>query len=142
MALLDVGISSKVLKLSADHMHPCYEIILNLEGEGITIAGESRMPFYPGSIEIIPRNTPHNKQSQEGFRDVYIKTDVLPDAVIKAFEQGIPTFDDDYNQTMTGLMKMMLCRYLVNNKNDVNRYALVEPCVNISKISEVAVIIN
>lgn len=31
---------------------------------------------------------------------------------------------------------------VVNNKNDVNRYALVEPCVNISKISEVAVIIN
>ncbi len=31
---------------------------------------------------------------------------------------------------------------VVNNKNDVNRYALVEPCVNISKISEVAVIVN
>jgi rod shape-determining protein MreC len=31
---------------------------------------------------------------------------------------------------------------IVNSKNDVNRYALVEPCVNISKISEVAVIIN
>ncbi len=31
---------------------------------------------------------------------------------------------------------------IVNNKNDVNRYALVEPCVNISKISEVAVIVN
>lgn len=31
---------------------------------------------------------------------------------------------------------------IVNSKNDVNRYALVEPCVNISKISEVAVITN
>ena len=31
---------------------------------------------------------------------------------------------------------------VVNSKNDVNRYALVEPCVDISKISEVAVIIN
>lgn len=31
---------------------------------------------------------------------------------------------------------------IVNSKNDVNRYALVEPCVDISKISEVAVIIN
>lgn len=31
---------------------------------------------------------------------------------------------------------------IVNNKNDVNRYALVEPCVDIDKISEVAVIIN
>ena len=31
---------------------------------------------------------------------------------------------------------------IINNKNDVNRYALVEPCVNISKISEVAVITN
>ena len=31
---------------------------------------------------------------------------------------------------------------IVNNKNDVNRYALVEPSVDISKISEVAVIIN
>lgn len=31
---------------------------------------------------------------------------------------------------------------VVNNKNDVNRYALVESCVNISKISEVAVIVN
>ena len=31
---------------------------------------------------------------------------------------------------------------IVNSKNDVNRYALVEPSVNISKISEVAVIVN
>ena len=31
---------------------------------------------------------------------------------------------------------------VVNSKNDVNRYALVEPCVDISKISEVAVIVN
>lgn len=31
---------------------------------------------------------------------------------------------------------------ITNSKNDVNRYALVEPCVDISKISEVAVIIN
>lgn len=31
---------------------------------------------------------------------------------------------------------------VVNNKNDVNRYALIEPCVNINDISEVAVIIN
>ena len=31
---------------------------------------------------------------------------------------------------------------IVNNKNDVNRYALVEPCVDIGKISEVAVIVN
>ncbi len=31
---------------------------------------------------------------------------------------------------------------IVNSKNDVNRYALVEPSVDIKKISEVAVIIN
>ncbi len=31
---------------------------------------------------------------------------------------------------------------IVNNKNDVNRYALVEPSVDIRKITEVAVIIN
>lgn len=31
---------------------------------------------------------------------------------------------------------------VVNSKNDVNRYALIEPCVNINDISEVAVIIN
>lgn len=31
---------------------------------------------------------------------------------------------------------------IVNNKSDVNRYALVEPSVDISKITEVAVIIN
>lgn len=31
---------------------------------------------------------------------------------------------------------------IVNNKNDVNRYALVEPSVDITKISEVAVITN
>ena len=31
---------------------------------------------------------------------------------------------------------------IVNNKNDVNRYALIEPCVDINSISEVAVIVN
>lgn len=31
---------------------------------------------------------------------------------------------------------------IVNSKNDINRYAIVEPCVDIKKISEVGVIIN
>ena len=31
---------------------------------------------------------------------------------------------------------------IVNGKNDINRYAIVEPCVDIKKISEVGVIIN
>lgn len=119
MALLNVGTSPKVLKDCGDHMHPFYEIILNLEGEGITIVGGHQLPFCPGSIELIPKNVPHRKQSQEGFRDIYIKTDVLPDAMVRAFEQGIPIFEDDYNKTMTSLIKMMLCRYLVSNKEDV-----------------------
>lgn len=58
------------------HQHPCWEIILNLRGEGIESVGAKEHRFYPGSITLCPPYTPHvkNAGSPEGkWQDIYLK---------------------------------------------------------------------
>ncbi|MBQ7336110.1 MAG: helix-turn-helix domain-containing protein [Clostridia bacterium] len=100
------------------HTHECYELILNLEGEGIAMIGNSDYPFCPGSVHIIPPNTPHSKTSKNQFLDIYFHTDTLP-LLPPSINKNEPiVFQDDNEKTLETLMKMMLNRYLHSNKHD------------------------
>lgn len=70
MAPLLVGSSPSQLTDHELHSHDCYEIIVNTEGEGVAEIGGREYPFSPGSIHVIPPETPHRKTSPEGFRDI------------------------------------------------------------------------
>ena len=40
---------SPLLHECAAHMHPCWEIILNIRGKGVETVGSRQHAFYPGS---------------------------------------------------------------------------------------------
>ena len=63
MPLLLVGASPVSFTDFASHSHDCYEVILNTEGTGTAVIGGAEYPFSPGTIHIIPPNTPHSKRS-------------------------------------------------------------------------------
>lgn len=121
MALLHVGTSPVVFTEHEAHSHDCYEIILNLEGTGEAQIGAGEYSFAPGTIHIVPPNTPHSKRSKEGFRDIYLHTDSLHPAEAAQWEYlaGEPlVLADDAAHTMEGILKTLLARYLLHSRND------------------------
>ena len=119
MSLYTINTSPFFYEYYGNHTHECYELILNLEGEGTLTVGDSEFHFFPGSIHIIPPNTPHIKRSDDKFRDIYFLTDTLC-ASPSARDISEPiAFCDDSEKTLEKLMYMMLYRYRLGNKNDV-----------------------
>jgi len=113
MALCSVGASPRALTHSRAHQHPFFEVVLNLEGEGITDIGGERSAFFPGSVHIVPPYTPHTKETQATFQDIYFHTDTIPFPL-----PGPVSFRDDGAGTLRQLMQMMLSRYLQCRQND------------------------
>ena len=122
MALLYVGASPAVFTDCALHNHDCYEIILNVEGTGTAEIGGKEYPFTPGSIHVIPPHTPHRKQAEQGFRDLYLHTDTLQRGDTPQFAAPPMTepllLADDGCRTMEGLFSILLGRSQLNRGDD------------------------
>ena len=121
MALLTVGASPRLFTDFALHDHGCFEIIMDTEGEGIYRIGEKTYPFAPGTVHIIPPNTPHRKTAANGFRDIYLHTDSLaPHGAYGAFVSTEPiVLTDDTSHTMENLFLILLSRYAASNGRDI-----------------------
>lgn len=67
---------SPLLHECAAHMHPCWEIILNIRGKGVETVGSRQHAFYPGSICVCPPNTMHEKKAESSaslWQDIYLR---------------------------------------------------------------------
>lgn len=128
MPFLHVGTSPKIITHANIHKHPCYEIILNTEGEGIENIGEHKQYFCSGSVHIIPKNTPHMKYSEKGFSDIFIQSDNLSPILEGILKTRPIFFDEDGTGILSSLIKTMLLRYLGGKKNDsllISMYELI-----------------
>ena len=114
---LSVGSSRKTLTFSRAHTHPFYEVIIEAEGDGYYLIGDEKFDFKKGTVAIIPPGVSHMKVSDKGFRDVYISMTELP-FLTGEEKQKCRVFDDDLNETLFGVMEMMLLRYLEGEKGD------------------------
>lgn len=54
------------------HSHEFYEIMHYVEGEGHLAFGETKCPFSPGTIIIVPAGVVHGSVSEHGFRNISI----------------------------------------------------------------------
>ena len=108
-----IGISQRFRKYSTAHTHECCEVILNIKGEGTITIGEEKLPFFPGSVHIVPKNTPHIKEASIKFQDIFLLTDDI------SFVQKSPfAFQDDEAKTLEKLLQIMLCRYPRETQGD------------------------
>ena len=130
MALLLVGASPTTFTSFEAHTHDCFEIILNTQGEGTAEIGGAEYPFSPGTIHVVPPNTPHGKRSAGGFRDLYLHTDTLRWAesavqTEKAIKEPL-VLADDTCRTMESILNILLARYLQSSKTDAVMEALYQ----------------
>ena len=130
MSLLSIGFSPSVFTDCPLHNHDCYEIILNKEGTGTAEIGERKVPFSPGTIHVIPPNTPHRKRAEKGFRDLYLHTDSLRPSGAPSLlpsSSSEPLFlSDDAGRTMEGLFTILLGRSSLSRGRDVISMSLFD----------------
>ena len=129
MSLYEINTSPHFFKYCGPHTHKCYELILNLEGSGTMTIGSEEYDFFPGSVHIVPKDTPHIKYTEDKFRDIYFLTDTLPYS--SQFDNTPIAFSDDANKTLEKLMHMMLYRYLEGHKNDTVLESMYELAMRI-----------
>ena len=103
-----VGISASISS-SPEHEHESYELILNLKGNGIMTIENTDYQFTSGTVVLCPPKFRHIKQSDSGFKDIYLRFDhdLKTDRII--------TYDDNEHKTITALLHQALRYY--NSKN-------------------------
>ena len=102
MKHLIVGKSALTLN-HRSHEHDMWEIIANTKGNGYFTFGDTRRPFREGSIVCIPPGIPHEKDSREGFLDIWIQLSDFP-----ALDKTKPTFvNDDASGNIISLINIL-----------------------------------
>ena len=114
-----VGVAPCALKMCRPHSHESWEIVLNLNGEGVSQIGDTEYPFQAGTIICQPPNIPHSKNSSGSFTDIFIQTDTLE----MPFGGEIAIFNDDEEKSFESLMFLAL---RVFHKKDSNYPAILD----------------
>lgn len=118
MSLVFVGLSRKNITYASSHTHRNYEVILNMEGSGRILIGSQALSFGPGTIHIIPPDTPHIKTSDTGFQDIYFQTTVLYPNTKQAQSKDPLCLQDDPGKTVETMLQLLFSRYCTKPKND------------------------
>lgn len=120
MNVKNIGITPTTRKVGYRQNQDFWEIILNLEGEGIGYIGENEYRFFPGSIICIPPNIIHSKTAKNEFKDIYIQIYRF----ISPFPEDKPVFFiDDETKSIENLLLMAIKFYY---KKDLNYEVVVE----------------
>lgn len=118
MPIFLAGTSRMKLTQYPGHKHDHYEVILNIDGEGISIIGEGKYPFAPGTIHIIPPNVIHKKESELGFRDIYFVSNSTLFHDYFALQYEPVVLHDDKEHTLHKLMTIIVSRFQKQKRHD------------------------
>jgi len=70
-----VGIQHLNVNTWPAHTHNLWEIVLNLDGNGMADIDGRQIPFSPGTVFCLPPGALHSKTSAGFFRDLYVHVD-------------------------------------------------------------------
>lgn len=94
---------SALITVHGRHMHETWEIISNIEGQGVFEFDGEMIPFDEKTIVCIPPRVPHAKFSDEGFRDIWVQLAHFP-----SLDTTKPTFlTDDSDCNISSLINIL-----------------------------------
>ncbi len=104
-----VGIGAS-LSSSPEHVHDSFELILNLKGNGTMTIENTDYCFSPGTVVLCPPDSKHIKQSDFGFKDIFLRFN-------DDLKINLPViYDDSENKTVKSLLHQALRYY--NSKSN------------------------
>lgn len=85
------------------HEHECWEIISNIEGDGFLDFNDMRIRFDENVIVCIPPHIMHEKNSQYGYRDLWVQFSDFPE-----LDSNVPTIlTDDSEHNISALINIL-----------------------------------
>ena len=103
--------------LAAPHIHPFYEIILTLKGEGEVAVDEQKFYMRPGCFLVIPPHALHGGLSEEGgYEEIFIQVDSIP-VLTEELKNGALCVENDQDGLLKPLAESLLHRF-VRGKRD------------------------
>lgn len=118
--LYTLGTSPYTLKRTHIHKHDAWEIVINAQGSGIAVIGDTTYPFETGTIMCIPPHMEHCKISKDGFYDLYLHVDnPFPDANLP--DTAPILFNDDLEKSFENLLRSLIHMYYqkIPNKESI-----------------------
>ena len=97
------------------HSHEMWEVLLNIEGNGISRINGQAYEFHPGTIFCIRPGVVHSKQSEEGFVDGCV---LIRDFCFKDAQEDVLEFHDDERGTFYSLFRVAF-QYPMDPSQDV-----------------------
>lgn len=116
MEILLIDKSPQVYYDFRSHSHGYWEIICNIQGEGVATIDGQDYPFREGTIFCVPPGVEHRKSASQGFIDACLFLRDFP------FGEGIHCFTDDAGRTFQTLL---LIAYDVQTRGDKNAKAMI-----------------
>ncbi len=102
MKILASGKSAYMTEFAA-HSHPFWELVINIEGEGLFTAGGRDHLFRRGSVACVPPGVEHKKRSRESFRDIWVQCS----GVSELDNTDVSLVEDNAGGEITALMSML-----------------------------------
>jgi len=102
--------------LTAPHIHPFYEIILTLKGDGEVAVEERNFHMHPGSVLVIPPNALHGGLSVGGYEEIYMQIDSFP-MLAEDLENGVLHVENDTDGLLMQLARQLLYRFVRGEKD-------------------------
>lgn len=118
MTVFLAGTSHMTLIQSPEHRHDHFEVILNINGDGIASIGDKSYPFSPGTIHILAPNTPHKKYASDGFQDIYFISDSSQFHNYHFLPNEPIVLHDDSESTLHKLMTVLVSRFQKQKRYD------------------------
>ena len=104
---LTFGITSGRANDIQPHMHPNWELLYYLEGEGTLTIGSETIDFSPGCIVCQPPNILHSEHSDGGFRNIYFHSPNFS----PPHSSGISVYHDNESEEYGSLVKLAYRHY-------------------------------
>ncbi len=108
-----IGMSPKALRRASPHQHNTWELVLNLEGSGITVIDGREYNFFPGSIICHPPGAIHSKYSEDAFTDIFVQIN----GFIPPKNDEVLLFTDEDEKSFEALMFMALREFYKKSGN-------------------------
>lgn len=88
-----------------NHIHPCYEIVYYIEGEGYTQINNKTYHFRPGTLSVVRPDTVHNESAEKGSSVVFVGFSIqdteLKEGIMEDVHGIRPIFEEIYEEMTT-----------------------------------------
>ena len=130
MQIKYVGLSAPQMYLASSHAHECWELCLNVKGNGVTIVDGLVSANDSGTIYICPPKTIHSKHyGDKAFQDIFVKFNTDNEYEKRYFQSFGAFYRDTPDKSVEKLLFVMKEQFQVSDGTNDALLASLMNCI-------------